>query len=550
MTFRWIILFTLITSISWAQSLSTSNLPILSIDTRGKTIVNEPKIPTKISLFDRGPGALNQISGSPTLKIWAGVEFRGSTSQEDFYFLPGLIKKPYGIEIWTDSTGRTSTDTSLVQMPAESDWVLNASYNDRTFMRDVLAHYVGIRMGLLGSRTRYVELVINDVYQGVYILMEKIKKGKYRVPISDLYRTENSGDNLTGGYLMKIDKTSGSPSKYWTSNYGSGLSSKKSVIQVEYPKYDSLSNSQYSYIKNYMDTFEKSLHDDSPSDPKSTYKSMINLPSFVNFFLLNEAVRNVDGYLLSTYFYKDKDSKGGKLTMGPIWDFNIAFGNAEYADGWKPQGWSFTARETSAGAADAFQVPFWWGKLLTDSSFVNLASKRWKDMRKGFLTADRIHAYIDSTQNVLKEPLARNFIKFPLFGKKLWPNYYVAPSLTEDVIWLKNWITQRLLWLDAQLNQFNVLVLGSEQESPLSIIFPNPTQAMMTVQCTVLDDGPVDVELFDLLGSIVYAKQFPGQSYPLFQQTLDLQSYSAGTYRIRVRQQARILFQGTCIKQN
>lgn len=550
MTFRWIILFTLITSISWAQSLSTSNLPILSIDTRGKTIVNEPKIPTKLSLFDRGPGALNQISGSPTLKIWAGVEFRGSTSQEDFYFLPGLIKKPYGIEIWTDSTGRTSTDTSLVQMPAESDWVLNASYNDRTFMRDVLAQYLGIRMGLLGSRTRFVELVINDVYQGVYILMEKIKKGKYRVPISDLHPTENTGDNLTGGYLMKIDKTSGSPSKYWTSNYGSGLSSKKSVIQVEYPKYDSLSNSQYTYIKNYMDTFEKSLHDDSPSDPKSTYKSMINLPSFVNFFLLNEAVRNVDGYLLSTYFFKDKDSKGGKLTMGPIWDFNIAFGNADYADGWKPQGWSFTARETTAGATDTFQVPFWWGKLLTDSSFVNLASKRWKDMRKSFLTADRIHAYIDSTQNVLKEPLARNFVKFPLFGKKLWPNYYVAPSLTEDVIWLKNWITQRLLWLDAQFNQFNVLVLGSEQEDPTSILFPNPTQAMITVQCTVLDDGPVDVELFDLLGSIVYAKQFPGQSHPVFKQTLDLQLFTAGTYRVRVRQQARVLFQGTCIKQN
>jgi len=111
-------------------------------------------------------------------------------------------------------------------MPAESDWVLNASYNDRTFMRDVLAHDLGIRMGLLGSRTRYVELVINDVYQGVYILMEKIKKGKYRVPISDLHPTENTGDNLTGGYLMKIDKTTGSPSKNWISNYGSGLSSK------------------------------------------------------------------------------------------------------------------------------------------------------------------------------------------------------------------------------------------------------------------------------------------------------------------------------------
>lgn len=550
MIFRWSIIFTLLVRVSLAQSLSTSNLPILSIDTRGKTIVNEPKIPTKISLFDRGPGALNQISASPTLKIWAGVEFRGSTSQEDFYFLPGLIKKPYGVEIWTDSTGRFSTDTSLVQMPAESDWVLNASYNDRTFMRDVLAHYVGIRMGLLGSRTRYVELVINDVYQGVYILMEKIKKGKNRVPISDLRPTENTGDNLTGGYLMKIDKTTGSPSKNWSSNFGSGLSSKKSIIQVEYPKYDSLSNSQYTYIKNYMDTFEKSLHDDSPSNPKSTYKSMMNLPSFVNYFLLNEAVRNVDGYLLSTYFYKDKDSKGGKLTMGPVWDFNIAFGNADYAEGWKPQGWAFTARETTAGATDAFQVPFWWGKLLTDSSFVNLASKRWKDMRKSFLTADRIHAYIDSTQNVLKEPLARNFTKFPLFGKKLWPNYYVAPSLTEDVIWLKNWISQRLIWLDSQLNQLNVLVLGTEKESPTLNLYPNPSSASVTVLCTLPEDGLVEVELVDLLGRSLYSRQYPGLRKTLFQQSLDLQQFAVGTYRVLLRQQGRVLFQGTCIKQN
>ena len=550
MTFRWILFFTLFTSVSWAQSLSTSNLPILRIDTRGRTIVNEPKIPTKITLFDRGPGALNQISASPTLNIWAGVEFRGSTSQEDFYFLPGLIKKPYGIEIWTDSTGRVSKDTSLVQMPAESDWVLNASYNDRTFMWDVLAHYLGNRMGILGSRTRYVELVINDVYQGVYILMEKIKKGKYRVPISDLRPSENAGDNLTGGYLMKLDKTSGSPSKNWISAYGSGLSSKKSVIQVEYPKYDSLSYGQYNYIKKYMDTFEKSLFEDSPSDPKSAYKSMINLPSFVNYFLLNETVRNVDGYLLSTYFYKDKDSKGGKLTMGPIWDFNIALGNANYADGWKPQGWAFSARETIAGATDAFQVPFWWGKLLTDSSFVNLASKRWKDMRKSFLTADRIHAYMDSTQKVLQEPLTRNFMKFPLFGKKLWPNYYVAPSLTEDVIWLKNWITQRLVWLDSQLNQFNVLVLSSENEASSSMLYPNPTLSSVMIQCTLKEDGPIDVELIDLQGRTLFTRQFPRQGKTIFQQSLDLHSFDSGTYRVMLRQEGRVIFQGTCIKQN
>jgi hypothetical protein len=277
---------------------------------------------------------------------------------------------------------------------------------------------------------------------------------------------------------------------------------------------------------------------------------MINLPSFVNFFLLNETVRNVDGYLLSTYFYKDKDSKGGKLTMGPIWDFNIALGNANYADGWKPQGWAFSARETIVGATDAFQVPFWWGKLLTDSSFVNLASKRWKDMRKSFLTADRIHAYMDSTQKVLQDPLTRNFMKFPLFGKKLWPNYYVAPSLTEDVIWLKNWITQRLVWLDSQLNQFNVLVLSSESEAPSAILYPNPTQASVTIQCNLAGDGPIDVELIDLQGRTLFARQFPRQDKTIFQQSLDVHSFASGMYRVFVRQQGRVIFQGTCIKQN
>jgi hypothetical protein len=195
----------------FSQSLSVSNLPIVRINTKTRVIQDEPKIPVLLELFDKGPGQLNQVSASPTLSTVAGIEFRGSTSQADFYFLPGLVKKPYGIELWTDSTGITAKKMSLIQMPEESDWVLNASYNDRSFMRDFLAQLIAGRLGVLHSETKFVELIISDEYRGVYILLEKIKQGKNRVPISDLYTTENAGDNVTGGYLLNLDKTSGSP---------------------------------------------------------------------------------------------------------------------------------------------------------------------------------------------------------------------------------------------------------------------------------------------------------------------------------------------------
>ncbi|MEN9385312.1 MAG: hypothetical protein RLZZ185_53, partial [Bacteroidota bacterium] len=147
MTFRILVVLLALSFQLFSQSLTVSNLPILVIDTKGATIRDEPKIPAKFSLYDRGKGFLNQLTDKPALNFWAGIEFRGSTSQADFYFLPGLVKKPYGFEIWTDSVAMKAQNVALVQMPAESDWVLNASYNDRSFLRDVLAQKLAGDLG-------------------------------------------------------------------------------------------------------------------------------------------------------------------------------------------------------------------------------------------------------------------------------------------------------------------------------------------------------------------------------------------------------------------
>lgn len=523
----WLILPTFL----FGQSLSVSNLPILRINTKTRVIQDEPKIPVVMEIFDNGSGQLNQVSANPSISTIAGIEFRGSTSQADFIFLPGYVKKPYGIEIWTDTTGVTAKKMSLVQMPEESDWVLNASYNDRSFMRDFLAQMIAGRLGVLNSKTKFIELIINDEYRGVYLLMEKIKQGKNRVPISDLYPTENAGDNVTGGYLLKIDKSSGSPSANFKSNYTSGiLGTQKCEFQIEYPKYGIITQQQFIYIRDYIQTWERKLMTEDMNDSKASFREMMDMPSFVNYFILNETVRNVDGYRLSSYLYKDKESLGGKIKMGPAWDFNIAFGNADYLNGWMTNGFVYKAMENDGGKNDAWQVPFWWNKLVQDASFRKAVATRWKEVRKTFLNTNSLFASIDSAQVVLKEPLIRNFQKFPLMGRKIWPNYYVGSTLTDEVNWLKNWIQGRLTWLDAQLAIYDNPILANEQVELPAMVYPNPSRGLFTWRFTLAKSSEVNYQVVDLQGRVLISSKSLnfGSGEQIY--TLDFSNLPAGSY--------------------
>lgn len=522
----------LLPSFLYSQSLSVSNLPIVRFNTNTRVIQDEPKIPVQLEIFDKGPGQLNQVSSTPTISTVAGVEFRGSTSQADFYFLPGLVKKPYGIELWTDSTGVKSKRLSLVQMPEESDWVLNASYNDRSFMRDFIAQSLAGRIGLLHSKAKFVELIINDEYRGVYVLMEKVKQGKNRVPISDLYPTENAGDDVTGGYLLKIDKTSGSPSTSWKSNYTSGITAtQKCEFQIEYPQYGLITQQQLVYIRDYINNWEKKLMTEDMNDPKASFRDYMDVSSFVNYFILNEVTRNVDGYRLSTYLYKDKESLGGKIKMGPAWDFNISFGNADYLEGWKTDGFVYKAMENDGGKNDYWQVPFWWNKLIQDASFRKALATRWKTVRFSFLNTNTLFATIDSAQIALKDPLIRNFQKYPLMGKKIWPNYYVGASLSDEVNWLKNWIQGRLVWLDAQMAVFDSPILAVREEDASAIVYPNPSTSGL-FQWKFSLDKPSLVTYFisDAMGRMIFSPKNANFGSGEQIQSLDLSMFPAGTY--------------------
>ncbi|MBK5277845.1 MAG: CotH kinase family protein, partial [Bacteroidia bacterium] len=457
-----VVLLSLFTSKVSAQDTFTStNLPIVTISTNGQTIVDEPKINATIEIIYNGVGIRNNVTDLPSYSGPMGIEVRGSSSQ----FFP---KKQYGIELW-DALG-VSIDTSLLGLPKQSDWILFAPYNDKSLLRDPLAYKLGRDLGRYAPRTKFCELVLNGTYQGIYVLMEKIKRDKNRVDIAKLEPIEIANDDLTGGYIIKLDKSTGSGGDGWTSSFAPpGRSGNQSIFfQYDYPKASTIVTQQKEYIKQYVSAFENALSGENFKDPNQGYAKYIDVNSFIDFFIANEVSKNVDGYRLSTFMYKKKDTDGGKLFMGPIWDFNLGFGNADYCTKGNPEG--FVINFNSICAKDFWLIPFWWDRLLQDESFRQQLVARWTSLRADKFQTSRIHTYIDSVTTVLNaESQQRNFQKWPVLGKYVWPNYYIGQSFQEEVDWLKTWITQRMAWLDSSLAGLVTEVSGNNLPTDYSI---------------------------------------------------------------------------------
>lgn len=202
-----VILAGIVLTPSFSQTFTESNLPIVLINTNGETIVDDPKIMGDMAIIDNGPGVMNSIKDTPNdYNGKIGIEIRGSSSQM-------FPKKQYGIELW-DEEGE-GIDASILGMPEEEDWVLFAPYNDKALIRDALAYKLGRDMGQYASRQRFCEVLLNGEYMGVFVFFEKVKRDGERVDIAKLDPDEVNGDDLTGGYIFKIDKFTGSGGDGW-----------------------------------------------------------------------------------------------------------------------------------------------------------------------------------------------------------------------------------------------------------------------------------------------------------------------------------------------
>ncbi len=446
---------------TFAVETQNSEIPYLKIKT-SNVILNEPKVEAVLEIYQNKKGIL---------KVPIGIEYRGSTS----FRLSD--KKSYGIET-RDKSGK-AFDVSVLGFPAENDWVLIGDvYNmtdkymfDPTLLGNYVAYSIAQNIGQYASRNKFVELELNGQYMGLYMFAEKLKRGQDRINISKLTETADKERAISGGYILKIDKTAGSDVQgthtqdYYLTNWNDDLlytvfnsfrsdfGTDRKLINTppflnkvgnetyflyEYPKATNISASQKSYIAGYIRSFEKALLSDDFSSSTRTYTNYIDLDSFTDFLIVNELCGNIDGYRLSTYLNKDVQ---GKLKMGPIWDFNIGY----YWGGRVPQNdWIFNYNKYVK--EDAWLIHFWWPRLMEDSQFRQNLKKRWNNFRQNQLSTANLQLLVDKQVEYLRSngAIERNFKRWNAFSLN-----YVQKNNE-----LKEYLKRRAEWIDSQVSQF------------------------------------------------------------------------------------------------
>lgn len=507
---------------AFTQTFTSSNLPLVFLNTNGQSIVDDPKINATMGIVWNGPGKRNALTDPKNdFNGNISIEIRGSSSQM-------FPKKSYGFE--TKSLDWVDMNVSLLGMPEENDWVLYAPYTDKTMIRDVLTYTLDASMGHYAPRCRYVELFLNNRYEGVYVLMEKIKRNKDRVDIAKLLPTDISGENLTGGYIIKIDKQTGGGGEGWYSDYLSNTS--KTYYQYDYPKSKEITTQQKTYIQSYVRNMEKALFLEKYTGSGS-YHDYLNDTSFVDFMIINELAKNVDGYRLSSYLYKDKN---GKLNCGPIWDFNLTYGNADYYNGWIPEGFQYQANLGN----DYWQNPFWWNKLMRDPAFETKVRKRWSWIRQHEFSNQRITFVTDSLVNLLSEAQVRNYQRWKgVMGTYVWPNYYVGPTYASEVTWMKDWITKRLVYLDKNW-YYNFTGIDDPLALKDGFVYPNPFDNQITVQWAKEPIGKAAAELYSMNGRLVWKKEIGLQKGENALNIEEGKSLNPGMYLLRIRKNGQV----------
>lgn len=429
-----------------------TRLPVVRINTSGQNIIDDPRIVAHMGIIYNGPGQMNRPNDP--FNEYDGritIETRGQSSQM-------FPKKSYRLET-QDSTG-ANLNIPLLGMPAENDWILYAPYSDKSMLRNAVTFELGRQLDTYCSRMAYVELYLNNDYRGVYILMEKIKRDDNRVNIARLEPHENAGDELTGGYIFKVDKVDPGDVEgidWFRSVPEPSYPDAKDIIYQYYdPRSDELTVTQRNYLKEHIIEAEAVLISSYFADPELGYNRYLNTGSFVDFMLMSEISKEVDKYRYSNYFYKKKESKGGEIFAGPLWDFNLGYGNVDYwEEGLITSGWLYDDLQPFD-----WSMMFWWDRLNDDPWFNDLATTRWNELRDNAFSNANIQALIDSLTGYIDDAQQRNFDRWPILGNYVWPNYnWQNNSYQDEVTYFSNWLFARLAWLD---NNFNGNILEPE----------------------------------------------------------------------------------------
>ena len=430
---------------------TSSNLPILMLDTSGEEIPSEPKIPASIKIIKRPNDQRNYVTDQNNSDYidYEGpiqIEVRGSSSSL-------FSKKQYALTTYDDAGEKDNV--KLLGMPKENDWILSGLAFDTTFVRDFVSYKLSNSIGQYASRAEYCELLLNGEYKGLYMLLEKLKADDSRIDIKKVDEDDNTLPKITGGYITKADKIEGEEVEAWQMQNYAGWETK---YAHEHPKPDEVTTDQHDYIQAvFFDLDQKSL--DANVSLSDGYPSIIDIPSFVDFILINELASNPDAYQFSTFFHKDRR---GKLRAGPIWDLNLSFGNDLFFWGFdrsKYNVWQFM--DGNVGSK-------FWQNLFNEPNFKCYLARRWNQLTATGqpLSENKIFELIDQTVSLITEAVDRQELQW---------NFDI--DFTSRINAMKSFVTQRIAWLSTELSDTSLCDQITTPPLVISRIHYHPPQS-------------------------------------------------------------------------
>ena len=403
----------------------STTLPVIYMNTKGQQILKENVICGNIALLD-GNEEAQSVSAVPNSIYRATIKYRGASSYSKF------DKKQYRIKFYKNSK-ENEKKVSLAGMGANSEWVLNGPYLDKTLIRNKLVYDLARELNGWAPDTRFVELFVDGKYQGVYLAVEPVTNGESRLRLAEFGLL--SGETA---YVVNRDRIDTGTEEIETWGKTEGYT--YNALYIRYPSKNKITEKQKEYIKNDISEFEQVLYGENFKDKRTGYQEYIDMDNWVDYFIINEFAMNYDAGNLSTYVYKEL---GGKLQLA-AWDFNNGFDNYQ---------WFHTETDRLHTVENS-----WFDKLWQDENFREHVCERYGQLRKTTLSDEHIADKIASYQEKLGDAVDRNF---KVWGYSFDENLLVGTgkdgmsrdigSYEEAMKQLTDTIRERLAYLDKEL---------------------------------------------------------------------------------------------------
>ena len=409
-----------------------SNLPVLVLENyQSGTPPQNSKQASFMMLFEQNEGRTD-FNHPPTISTRSGIKVRGSSTS-------GRPKPSLSMEAWDEFD--QNKNIAPLDLPAESDWVLWGPYNfDLTLMHNPFIYELSNQIGRYATRSRFVEVFLNtdggpldsNDYYGVYALMEKISRDQDRVDIERIFPEHNQEPGVSGGYIFKIDRADPGDSGFNGANQNVRYVYPKEV-EIERPE----RNDQESYVRSFFQEMGSRLGSSSLSDGDEGYAGLIDIDAAIDHHLLNVLAFNVDALRLSGYFHKPRN---GKLTFGPIWDFDRALGSTDGRDS-NPRVWRSTNGDRGT---DFFNYP-WWRDMFRDIDFFQRYIDRYQTFRRAEFSISNINSIVDTMADELREAQVRNLERWNQRPRGAYGGNYQG-----EIDHMKDWLKDRIVFMDGE----------------------------------------------------------------------------------------------------